>query len=57
MTDEQHEILIRIDERVSVLVISTVDQEKRLRALERFRNWSAGLGASVVSAFGLYHQQ
>lgn len=57
MTDEQHEILIRIDERVSVLVISNVDQEKRLRALERFRNWSAGLGASVVSAFGLYHQQ
>ena len=53
MSPEEREILIRIDERVGVLIGTQEDQEVRIRKLERFRNWSAGLAASLGGFFGL----
>ena len=53
MTEEQHEILIRIDERTDQLIKGQDDQEKRIRALERFRNWAGGLVAVGASALGI----
>ncbi len=53
MDAEHHEMLVRIDERVAVLVERDRDQEKRLRSLERFRNWAIGIIGVVASATGI----
>ncbi len=53
MNPEQHELLVRIDERVGTLVTVQSDQEARIRKLERFRNWAAGLFAALGAAFGI----
>jgi len=53
MTPDQHELLIRIDERVGDLVKEGKDVEVRVRGLERFL-WIAGCTfASLMSAFGI----
>ena len=52
MNQEQHEMLVRIDERVNDLLGTAKDVETRLRRLERFRNWAAGVGAVISAALG-----
>ncbi|MEE8386880.1 MAG: hypothetical protein V3S01_13280 [Dehalococcoidia bacterium] len=52
MNEQQHEILIRLDENVKVLVSGQADQEVRIRKLERFRNWAAGVLAFAGAALG-----
>lgn len=52
MNPEQHEMLVRIDERTANLVEGQADQEIRLRTLERFRNWAFGLFAALGSILG-----
>ncbi len=53
MNTEQHELLIRIDERVGELIDEGKDVEQRLRGLERFRWLVGGTFASLLSAFGI----
>lgn len=53
MNPEQHELLIRIDERVGELVKEGKDVETRVRNLERWRNVAAGLLTSLGTAFGI----
>jgi len=53
MTPEQAEILTRIDERVYQLVKESADQEHRIRNLEKFRNWAAGIAAAIMGAAGI----
>ena len=51
MTDEQYETLIAVDTKVTAILLIQTDHEGRLRKLERFRNWAAGVGAAVVAFF------
>ena len=53
MTNDQHEMLIRIDERVGELVKEGKDVEVRVRALEKFRWVAGGTLASLLGAFGI----
>ena len=50
LTPQQHEMLVRVDERTAVLVIKTKDQETRLRSLERWRSWMVGAAAAAGGA-------
>ena len=50
MTQEEHELLVRIDERVGVLTEGHKNQERRIRGLERVRNWA--YGAMAASGMG-----
>lgn len=52
MTNEQSQMLTRIDERVNALLLISVDVEKRVRRLEQFRNWAAGVAAIIGTALG-----
>jgi hypothetical protein len=45
---EDHDLLIRIDENVKLLVSRTDDFEARIRGLEKFRNYSTGLVALIL---------
>ncbi len=45
-------MLVRIDERVDSLLTISKDVEIRLRRLERFRNWAAGIVAAIGTALG-----
>lgn len=53
MNEEQHAMLVRIDERTLTLVNGHEDQERRIRNLERFRNWAAGVVAAIGSGLGI----
>jgi hypothetical protein len=50
MNEEQFALLIEIDSKVTHLVEIRLDHELRLRKLERFRNWVAGVGAAISAA-------
>ena len=52
LNHDEWSLLVRIDERVAKLVTETTDQETRIRSLEKFRNWGAGVVAAVSSLFG-----
>lgn len=52
MNQEQHDMLVRIDERVDSLLTVSKDVEVRLRRLERFMNWAAGVVAVIGTALG-----
>ncbi len=52
MSPEQHDMLVRIDERVAVLHNGQQDQEARIRKLERFRNWAGGILSLALAALG-----
>lgn len=54
MNQEQHEMLVRIDERTAALVITIKDHETRIRTMERVRNWFLGIGALITSLFGIH---
>lgn len=54
MTNEQYQILIRVDERVGTLLAFQLKTEERLRRLEKARNWLAGVITAVAALFG-YH--
>jgi hypothetical protein len=53
MTNDQYETLIGVDTKVTALLTAHLDHENRLRNLERFRNWAAGIG-TAISAFIAY---
>lgn len=53
MTQEDRDRLIRIDERTKKLVDGHADQERRIRNLERFRNWAAGAAATISALLGI----
>lgn len=63
MSDQQSEdeynegdfnvVLSRIDTNVKALIEQREDHEKRIRSLERFRNWAAGVGAAIGTALGV----
>lgn len=55
---EVHERTIRIDERLAVAVEVQGDQEKRIRGLEKFKNWVLGilgLGAAAGGGTGIHN--
>lgn len=43
--------LSRIENKVDAAAAKATDHEHRLRGLERFRNWGAGVAAAVGVAF------
>lgn len=47
-------VLSRIDTNVKELIEQREDHEKRIRSLERFRNWAAGVGAAIGTALGVH---
>lgn len=54
MNSEQHEMLVRIDERTEKLLAHTADHEDRLRSLERLRNWALGSVATGSTLVGIF---
>jgi len=52
-TQSDHDLLIRIDEKLSLLILDTNDHEKRIRAIETTR-WMIMGGASVLSVLANY---
>lgn len=52
MNDHQTQILYSVDEKVTQLVDYMKDHETRIRKLEKFRNWAAGVGSAVSALFG-----
>jgi hypothetical protein len=53
MTEEQHAILIRLDEKVDHLVTIRLDHEKRIRGLEKARNIAGALVGIIASILGI----
>lgn len=48
-----HVMLVRIDSNVSSLLEMREDHETRLRKLERFKSWLAGILALIGSGLGI----
>ena len=42
----------RLETKVDTILETLPDHERRIRGLERFRNWAAGAGAIVAPAVG-----
>ena len=55
MNADEHELLVRIDMNVDTLLASRIDQESRLRKLERFKSWITGILAVIGSGLGIHH--
>lgn len=51
MTDDQFQLLIEVDSKVSQLLEFRVDHETRIRKLELFRTWAAGVGSAITAFF------
>jgi hypothetical protein len=58
MTDDQFQLLIEVDGKVTQLLEIRLDHESRIRKLERFRTWAAGVGSAIIAFFSyiLYPQ-
>lgn len=52
MTGEQMQILYSVDQKVTQLLDYMEDHETRVRKLETFRTWAAGVGSAVSALFG-----
>lgn len=53
MTNDQFQLLIEVDGKVTQLLEIRLDHETRIRRLERLRTWGAGV-VSAVTAFFTY---
>lgn len=51
--DDISVMITRIDGNVTRLLEAHLDHERRLRSLERFRAWAAGVGATIGAWLGL----
>lgn len=52
MTNDQYETLVSVDTKVTALLDAHLDHEKRIRSLEKVRNWCAGVGATIGTLLG-----
>ena len=50
MNDEQFALLVSVDTKVTTLLLHKNDHERRLRNLEKARNWVTGVAATIAAA-------
>lgn len=51
MTPEEYKTLLHVSEKLDLLVSFKADHETRIRRLEWFRTWAAGVGSAITAFF------
>ena len=51
MTPDEYKTLLEVSEKLDTLVAFRGDHETRIRRLEWFRTWAAGVGSAVTAFF------
>lgn len=51
MTPDEYKTLLSVSDKLDVLVAFKADHEHRIRRLEWFRTWAAGVGSAVTAFF------
>lgn len=51
MTPDEYKTLLGISEKMDSLIEFKVDHEHRIRRLEWFRTWAAGVGSAITAFF------
>jgi hypothetical protein len=51
MTPEEYKTLLDVSDKLDTLVSFKEDHEVRIRRLEWFRTWAAGVGSAITAFF------
>lgn len=51
MTPDEYKTLLDVDQKLDALIAFKADHEHRIRRLEWFRTWAAGVGSAVTAFF------